>query len=404
MKHLILVIFGGLVLVSLTRPSPSPAQPLRHVGENIEEYLSLSESQKAIMAIFAVVQDQLPEIGVIEVVKGADGVVKETDEVVEAVNPDDMSLRHPQSLSPVEIDAILAEYGSPAGGTGKLFYDLGVEYDIDAAYAVAFFIHESTAGTAQTWAGLKPGGATTHNIGNIICAGYPTCYGRFRDYPSWEAGIQDWYRLIDVEYIKGRGHQTVADVIPVYAPKFENDVGRYTNVIEETVAGWRKAKAPISELVSVEPMDVIGPTLCPVVVTDPALAVYMTQGYGVGSHAPANIWGAVDLAVGLRSQGFANPSSSQGAKLVATHSGHVVATPNSYPGGNHVFVQGEGGWKTGYAHLETISVTTGQFVQAGDQIGTLGNTGMSSGPHLDYQLWKDKVNIDPTPNVQSCFP
>ncbi|WP_371879092.1 glucosaminidase domain-containing protein [Candidatus Chloroploca mongolica] len=153
--------------------------------------------------------------------------------------PGDYALRAAPSLTPQQIDAILASYGSPATGTGEVWFHLGQQRGIDPAFAVAFFIHESGAGTAQGWAGLKPDGSTTHNVGNIICAGYPTCYGRFRDYPSWNDGIADWYRLIDVEYLQGRGHQTVADIIPVYAPSFENDVNGYVNVVQNLVDRWR---------------------------------------------------------------------------------------------------------------------------------------------------------------------
>lgn len=156
----------------------------------------------------------------------------------------DYNLRAAPSLSPEEIDRILSSYGSPATGTGTIWYNLGLQYGIDPAFALAFFIHESSAGTASAWAGLKPDGNTTHNVGNIICAGYPNCYGRFRDYPSWEAGIDDWYRLIDVEYLQGRGHRTVADIIPVYAPSFENDVNNYINVIQSLIDGWRGQGVP----------------------------------------------------------------------------------------------------------------------------------------------------------------
>lgn len=151
----------------------------------------------------------------------------------------DYRLRGAPSLTAQQIDAILASYGSPAAGTGAAWYNLGLKYGIDPAFAVAFFIHESAAGTAQGWAGLKPGGASTHNVGNIICAGYATCYGRFRDYPSWDQGIEDWYRLIDVEYIQGRGTTTVQDIIPIYAPSFENDVQAYINSVTSMVDGWR---------------------------------------------------------------------------------------------------------------------------------------------------------------------
>ncbi len=149
-------------------------------------------------------------------------------------------LQSAPSLSAAQIDGILAGYGSPAQGEGKSFYQLGIAYGIDPAYALAFFVEESGAGTNPKWDGLKPDGTTTHDIGNISCAGYPTCYGRWRDYPTWEAGIEDWYRLIAVEYIEGRGHTTVDDVIPVYAPSFENDVGGYTNTVNALVGKWRE--------------------------------------------------------------------------------------------------------------------------------------------------------------------
>jgi len=148
-------------------------------------------------------------------------------------------LRAAPSLNAQQIDQILASYNSPATGTGQAWVALGQQYGIDPAFAIAFFIHESSAGTNPNWAGMKPGGATTHNVGNIICAGYSTCYGRFRDYPSWETGIEDWYRLISVEYIQGRGTVTVEQIIPIYAPSFENNVDGYIGAVTRLVDTWR---------------------------------------------------------------------------------------------------------------------------------------------------------------------
>jgi hypothetical protein len=150
------------------------------------------------------------------------------------------SVVQPPSMTADQIDSVLASYGSPAAGSGQDFYNLGVEYGIDPAYALAFFIHESSAGTNAGWAGIKPDGTTTHNIGNIICAGYDTCYNRFRDYPSWSAGIDDWYKLIATEYVNGRGAFTVEQIIPVYAPAFENNVPGYIQAVNALVDGWRQ--------------------------------------------------------------------------------------------------------------------------------------------------------------------
>lgn len=156
---------------------------------------------------------------------------------------DDMRLDRPPSISAEFIDTLMCDqYHSSACGTGQIWIRLGLHYHIDPAYAVAFFIHESSAATDPGWAGWKPDGSHTFNIGNIVCAGYPTCYGRFRSYASWEEGIEDWFRLIRVEYIGGRGHVTVDDVVPVYAPSFENDVGNYKNTVSALVAEWRKAQ------------------------------------------------------------------------------------------------------------------------------------------------------------------
>lgn len=138
-----------------------------------------------------------------------------------------------------------------------------------------------------------------------------------------------------------------------------------------------------------------GPLGCPV--RPEAGRVVMTQGYGVGTHAPAEIWGAVDLAVDGDGDGYAEVAASWYTPIVATHDGTVTVTLDSHPAGNHIWVNEPGGvWRTGYAHLAVITVISGQYVRAGEQIGLMGNTGMSSGPHLDYQVWRSGVNIDPT--------
>ena len=153
---------------------------------------------------------------------------------------DDLRLDCPAQLTATELDAILAGYGSPAVGTGAAWIAQGAAWGLNPEIALAFFVHESSAGTAQGWAGWKPDGSSTHNVGNIICTPGWACWGRFRDYPDWQAGIADWYKLIAVEYRDGRGHRTVEDVIPVYAPSFENDVSGYIGAVRALVSEWRE--------------------------------------------------------------------------------------------------------------------------------------------------------------------
>ncbi len=151
-----------------------------------------------------------------------------------------MSVVGPPSVSPALIEQVLAKYDSPAAGKGQVIYDLGVKYGIDPAFLLAFFIHESSAGTSARWAGRKPNGTTTHNVGNIVCTTGWRCHGRFRDYASWEAGIEDWYRLIRDLYIGEWGRTTVEAIIPKYAPASDNnDEARYIGQVRTMVEGWR---------------------------------------------------------------------------------------------------------------------------------------------------------------------
>lgn len=122
----------------------------------------------------------------------------------------------------------------------------------------------------------------------------------------------------------------------------------------------------------------------------------MTQGYGVGTHAPAEVWGAIDLAIDGNGDGQADIDATTGTPIYATQSGTIKMTPNSYPAGNHLWVLGEH-YKTGYSHLQGYApgLQNGQQVKRGDLIGYVGSSGMSSGPHLDYQIWKDGVNVNP---------
>ncbi|MFV9503233.1 MAG: M23 family metallopeptidase [Oscillochloridaceae bacterium umkhey_bin13] len=155
------------------------------------------------------------------------------------------------------------------------------------------------------------------------------------------------------------------------------------------------APLPVIEAVAAFRISEVGPLGCPVVPL--AGQVVLTQGYGVGSHAPAAVWGAIDLAVDGNGDGYADQAASWYQPIVATHDGRVTVTLDSYPGGNYVAVSDPSGvWRTGYGHLALVTVLNGQFVRAGEQIGLMGSTGASTGPHLDYQVWRSGVNIDPT--------
>ncbi len=120
----------------------------------------------------------------------------------------------------------------------------------------------------------------------------------------------------------------------------------------------------------------------------------ITQGYGVGTHAPAATWGAIDLAP------TGGAAAARSAVIVAAHAGTVQVALNTWPAGNHIWVNGSNGWRTGYSHLAQVLVKDGEHVAAGQLIAMLGSTGHSTGPHLDFQVWHDGVNINPTKVVK----
>ncbi len=63
--------------------------------------------------------------------------------------------------------------------------------------------------------------------------------------------------------------------------------------------------------------------------------------------------------------------------------------------GNHVKLEHGGGWGTGYSHMSRIAVSPGNRVRAGQVIGYVGSTGLSTGPHLHYELYRNGAKVDP---------
>ncbi len=85
-----------------------------------------------------------------------------------------------------------------------------------------------------------------------------------------------------------------------------------------------------------------------------------------------------------------------GTDIYATGEGVVKkAAYSAYGYGKEVIVDHGYGYKTIYAHLHEILVEKGDTVSRGEVIGTLGNTGRSTGPHLHYEVRKHKRAVDP---------
>ncbi len=89
-------------------------------------------------------------------------------------------------------------------------------------------------------------------------------------------------------------------------------------------------------------------------------------------------------------------SAPEGTGVYATGNGVVALTNFSDHGyGNQVIIDHGFGYKTRYAHLMKVLVKIGQQVKRGEEIGLLGSTGRSTGPHLHYEVIYHNKPVNP---------
>jgi murein DD-endopeptidase MepM/ murein hydrolase activator NlpD len=89
-----------------------------------------------------------------------------------------------------------------------------------------------------------------------------------------------------------------------------------------------------------------------------------------------------------------------GDPIFATADGKVSQTGYDRAMGNYIYVKHGNGLETVYMHLSKSLVKKGQNVKKGEQIGKLGSTGRSTGPHLHYEVHKNGEAINPKPYIK----
>jgi len=85
-----------------------------------------------------------------------------------------------------------------------------------------------------------------------------------------------------------------------------------------------------------------------------------------------------------------------GAGILATGAGKVVHAGPMGGYGNMVEIDHGNGLTSRYGHMSAVLVEEGQEVKAGDELGRIGSTGRSTGPHLHYEVRQDGEPVDPT--------
>ncbi len=118
---------------------------------------------------------------------------------------------------------------------------------------------------------------------------------------------------------------------------------------------------------------------------------YVSQPFGQTLHPITGQWyihKGLDLSMGR-----------SGDSIVATANGQVVSVGYDFSFGNFVIIKHKHGIYTRYAHMQTARVKKGEFVSQRQVIGTIGNTGITTGPHLHYEIHIGSDVVDPSKYV-----
>lgn len=113
---------------------------------------------------------------------------------------------------------------------------------------------------------------------------------------------------------------------------------------------------------------------------------YVTSYYGYRFHP---IYKRREMHQGVD---FAAPI---GTKVFAPANGRVKKVSYSGGYGRMIVIDHGYGYKTRFAHMSKILVKKGQKIERGETIGLIGNSGLSTGPHVHYEVHKDKVKVNP---------
>lgn len=115
--------------------------------------------------------------------------------------------------------------------------------------------------------------------------------------------------------------------------------------------------------------------------------VYISSKYGYRVHPITKKWSmhrGVDIAAPV------------GTRVYAIADGQVIMARRNGSAGNEIRIKHANGIESRYLHMHNRTVKVGDKVRAGQLIGTVGNTGRSTGPHLHFELRIGGKSVNPT--------
>lgn len=171
----------------------------------------------------------------------------------------------------------------------------------------------------------------------------------------------------------------------------QNGINRMTMKIKE-VNGEIATVIPVSTEVLMPSVDKVvkvgtkvmsgGGTVAPIVVGDwawPTISKYYVSSY-FGWR-----WGKLHEAIDIAGSG-------EGSPIYAAGSGTVIAAKvNAYSLGTYVTINHHNGYYTIYGHMRNLTVSEGQTVTKGQQVGTMGHTGFATGTHLHFGVYLNGI-------------
>lgn len=116
------------------------------------------------------------------------------------------------------------------------------------------------------------------------------------------------------------------------------------------------------------------------------VAGHVTSTYGLRMHP---LLGFMRMHKGM------DIGAPYGTPIHAAIDGVVALAGRNAGYGNFVKLSHRGGVATGYGHMSRIAVRAGQRVMRGQVIGYVGSTGLSTGPHLHWEVWRNGVPVNP---------
>jgi len=206
------------------------------------------------------------------------------------------------------------------------------------------------------------------------------------------------YEAVQAEQLQKRGEleQRKAELEAQIAQatalllELEEDIDAYRSVLDEHEADEAALEAKINEMVAELERQQAAARAAGISGT--GTYIWPLPGYSPGS---AYGWRMHPILHEMRFHAGEDIGAPSGTPILAADSGTVIQAGPNGGYGNCVMISHGGGRVTLYGHMSSIAVSYGQAVTQGQVIGYVGSTGMSTGPHLHFEVRVNGATTDP---------